>query len=135
MASTNVLNDILEELLIVLDWLQVAIYIDVNSPRNLPILKTYLASALVPISTISHLMGKSGDISHINEQECIENQCHALLERIINNIHYIKYQPKNEQAGIVINKVGQKILNKLKYYLQVSEALGFFDDHEQDLST
>ena len=135
MASNNVLNDILEELLIVLDSSQVMIYINVNSRRNLPILKNYLDSALVPITTISHLMGKAGDESSINEQESIKNQCHALLERIINNIHYIKYQPKNERAGTVINKVAQKILKKLKYYLQVSEALGFFDDHEQDLSS
>ena len=132
MASTNVLNDILEELLIVLDSSQVVIYIDVNSPRNLPILKNYLDSALVPISTISCLMGKSGDESHINEQECIKNQCHALLERIINNIHYIKYWPKTEKGSIIIHKVAQKIFKKLKYYIEVSEALGFFDDYDKD---
>ena len=87
MVSNNVLDDILEELLIVLDSSQVTIYINVNSPRNLPILKNYLDSALVPIATISHLMGKAGDKSSINEQESIENQCHELFEKIINHIH------------------------------------------------
>ena len=67
MASNTLLNEMLEELLLVLDSSQVAIYIDVNSGRNLPILKNYLESTLVPITTISHLMGKAGDESSINE--------------------------------------------------------------------
>ena len=132
MASKTLLNDILEELLIVLDSSQVMIYIDVNSGRNLPILKNYLESTLVPITTISHLMGKAGDESSINEQESIKNQCHELFERIINHICYIKYQPKTEKGGIIINKVAQKIVKKLKYYLEVSKALRFFNDHDQD---
>ena len=132
MASKTLLNDILKELLIVLDSSQVVIYINVNSGRNLPILKNYLKSALVPITTISHLMGKAGEESSINEQESIKNQCQELFERIINDIHYIQYRPKTEKVGIVIDKVAQKILRKLKYYLEVSEALCFFDDHDQD---
>ena len=47
------LNEILEELLVVLDSMQVAIYIDANSSKNLPILKKYLASAVLPIAGIS----------------------------------------------------------------------------------
>ena len=74
MASNTLLNDMLEELLLVLDSLQVTIYIDVNSARNLPILKNYLESDLVPITTISHVMGKAGYDSSINEQESIKNQ-------------------------------------------------------------
>ena len=135
MASNTLLNDMLEELLLVLDLSQVTIYIDGNSGRNLPILMNYLESALVPITTISHLMGKAGDESSINEQESIESQCHELLERIINHIRHIMYQPKTEKGAIIIDKVAQKILKKLKYYLQVSEALGFFDDHDQDCSS
>ena len=132
MASKTLLNDIIKELSIVLDLSQVAIYIDVNSGRNLPILKNYLKSALVPITTISHLTGKAGDKSSINEQESIENQCHELFERIINHIRYIKYCPKTKKVSIIIDKVAQKILKKLKYYLEVSKALCFFDDHDQD---
>ena len=126
MASKTLLNDILKELLIVLDSSQFAIYIDVNSGRNLPILKNYLKSA------ISHLMGKAGFESSINEQESIKNQCQELFERIINHIHYIQYWPKTEKVGIIIDKVAQKILKKLKYYLEVSKALHFFDDRDQD---
>ena len=104
----------LEELLLILDLSQVAIYIDVNSGRNIPVLKNYLESALVPITIISHLMGKGGDESSINEQESIENQCHELLERIINHIRHIMDQPKTEKGAIIIDKVAQKILKKLK---------------------
>ena len=91
MASNTLLNDMLEELLLVLDSSQVTIYIDVKSGRSLPVLKNYLESALVPITTISHLMGKAGDESSIYEQESIENQCHELLERIINHTRHIMY--------------------------------------------
>ena len=68
-------------------------------------------------------------------KESIENQCHELLERIINHICHIMYRPKTEKGAIVINKVAQKILKKPKYYIEVSEALGFFDDHDQDCSS
>ena len=77
-------------------------------------------------------MCKAGDESSINEQESIKNQCHELFKRIINHIRYIQYQPKTEKVGIIIGKIAQKILKKLKYYLEVSEALCFFDDHDQD---
>ena len=99
MASKTLLNDILKEQLIVLDLSQVTIYIDVNSGRNLPLLKNYLKSALVPITTISSLMGKAGDETSINEQESIENQCQELFERIINHIRYIQYWPKTENLA------------------------------------
>ena len=135
MASNTLLNDMLEEILLVLDSSQVMIYIDVSSGRNLPILKNYLESALVPITTISHLMGKAGDESSINEQESIKNQCHELLERIMNHIHHIMYRPKTEKGAIIIDKVAQRILKKIKYYIEVSEALGSFDDHDQDCSS
>ena len=91
MASNTLLNDMLEELLLVLDLSQVTIYIDVNSARNLPILKNYLESTLVPITTISRVMVKAGYDSSINEQESMENQCHELFEGIINHICYIMY--------------------------------------------
>ena len=77
-------------------------------------------------------MGKAGDESSINEQESIENQCKELFERIINHIRYIQYWPKTEKVGIIINKIAQKILKKLKYYLEVSKAPRFFDNHDQD---
>ena len=80
-------------------------------------------------------MGKASDESNINEQESMENQCHELLERIINHIHHIMYQPKTEKGAIIITKVAQKILKKLKYYLEVSKALGFFNNHDQDCSS
>ena len=111
------------------------IYINVNSARNLPVLKNYLESALVPITTISCVMGKAGYDSSINEQESMENQCHELLERIINHICYIMYQPHTEKSAIVIDKFSQKILKKLKYYLEISKDLGFFNDYDEDFST
>ena len=39
---------------------------------------------------------------------------------------------KTDKVGIIIDKVAQRILKKFKYYLEKSEALCFFDDHDQD---
>ena len=50
------INEILEEFLVVLDSMQVAIYIDANSVKNLPILKKYLTSTVLPITGISKAM-------------------------------------------------------------------------------
>ena len=56
-SSMHDLNEILEELFVVLESTQVVIYIDVNSAKNLPILKKYLASVVIPIRGISKAMG------------------------------------------------------------------------------
>ena len=129
-STTHDINEILDELLVVLDSMQVTIYIDINSGKNLPILKKYLASTVIPIMNISRAMGKPSDEPSVNDKECIEGQCHVLLQTIINHLHYIMYQPKNEKCHIVINKVIQKVLNKLKLYLDVSEVFGFFKDED-----
>ena len=52
------IKETLEEILVVLDSTQVAIYIDANSWKNLPVLKKYLASAVLPIAGIYNAMGK-----------------------------------------------------------------------------
>ena len=129
-SHTCGINEILEELLVVLDSTQVAIYIDANSSKNLPILKKYLASAVLPIAGISKVMGKTSEEQSVSENECIEDQCYELLETIINHIHYIRFLPKNEQCLIIIDKVVQKVLTKLKLYLEVSEIFGFFKDED-----
>ena len=90
-STTHDINEILDELLVVLDIMQVAIYIDINSGKNLPILKKYLASTVIPIISISWAMGKPSDEPSVNDKECIKDQCHVLLQTIINHIHYIMY--------------------------------------------
>ena len=75
-------------------------------------------------------MGKPSDKPSLNDKECIKDQCHVLLQTIINHICYKLYQPRNEQCGTVINKVMHKVLNKLKLYLDVSEVFGFIKDEE-----
>ena len=129
-SNTQDITEIMDELLVALDSTQVTIYIDINSGKNLPILKKYLASAVILIMSISWAMGKPSHEPSLKDQGCIEDQCHVLLKTIINHIHYIMYCPKNEKCIIIINKVIQKVLNKLKLYLDVSEALGFFKDED-----
>ena len=80
--------------------------------------------------SISRAMGKLSDEPSVHDKECIEDQCHVLLQTIINHICYIMYQPKNEKCRIVINKVIHKVLNKLKLYLDVSEVFSFFKDED-----
>ena len=65
-------NQVLDELLVVLDSTQVAVYIDANSEKNLPILKKYLASAIIPILGISKAMGKPSDKQSVNVQEVLK---------------------------------------------------------------
>ena len=124
------INEILDKLLVVLDSTQVAVYIDANSWKNLPILKKYLASTIIPILGISKAMGKPSDEQSVNDNEFIEDQCYELLETVINHMHYIMYRPKNEKCHFVINQVVQKVLKKLKLYLNVSEVFGFFKDED-----
>ena len=131
MASTaHDINEILNELLVVLNFMQVTIYIDINSGKNLSILKKYLASAVILIMSISRAMGKPSNEPSVNDKECIEDQCHVLLQTIINHICYIMYQLKNDKCHIIINKVIYKVLNKLKLYLDVSEVFSFFKDED-----
>ena len=87
-----------------------------------------MASAVIPIMSISRAMGKPSDEPSVNDKECIEGQCHVLLQTIINHILYIMYWQKNEKCHIIINKVIQKVLNKLKLYLDVSEVFSFFKE-------
>ena len=49
----------LEELMLVLDSSQIAVYLDVNSDKNLPILIKYLTSAIVPIVGLAGVIGKT----------------------------------------------------------------------------
>ena len=48
-VSIDDTDETLEEMMLVLDSSQIATYLDVNSDKNLPILKKYLTSAIVPI--------------------------------------------------------------------------------------
>ena len=127
------INEILEELLVVLDSTQVAIYIDANSAKNLPILKKYLTSAVLPITGISKAMGKTGEEQSVNESKCIKAQCYVLLGTIVNHIHYIMCQPKNEKCLVVMDKVVHKVVTKLKLYLDVSEVSCFFKDEDLNI--
>ena len=85
-SSTHDINKILDELLVVLDSTQVIIYVDINCGKNLPILEKYLASAVILIMSISQAMGKPSDKPSVNDKECIEDQCHVLLQTINNHM-------------------------------------------------
>ena len=124
------LKETLEEILVVLDSTQVVIYIDVNSSKNLPVLKKYLASAVLPIAGISNAMGKTSEEQSVTEKDSIEDQCYELLETVINHICYIQFMPKNENCLIIIDRVIHKVLTKLKLYLEVSKVFGFFKDED-----
>ena len=124
------INEILDALLVVLDSMQVAVYTDANGEKNLPILKKYLASTIILILGISKAMSKPSDEQSVNDNKCIEDHCYELLETVINHIHYIMYQPKNVKCRLIINQVLQKVLKKLKLYLNVSEVFGFFKDED-----
>ena len=79
--------------------MQVAIYIDANSVKNLPILKKYLTSAVLPIMGTSKAMGKTSEEQSVNENKYIEAQCYVLLETIIHHICYIMCQPKMKNVS------------------------------------
>ena len=87
-STTDDINEILDELLVVLDATQVAIYININSGKNLPILKKYLANTAILIMSISRVMGKPSDEPSLNDKECVKDQCHVLLQTIINHMLY-----------------------------------------------
>ena len=57
-VSIDDTHETLEEMMLVLDSSQITIYLDVNSDKNLPILKKYLTGAIVPIMGIWGIMGK-----------------------------------------------------------------------------
>ena len=79
---------------------------------------------------ISKAMGKTSEEQSVKENDCIKDQCYVLLETIINHICYIWYRPKNEKCFIVIDKVVQKVVRKLKLYLEVSEVSSLFKDED-----
>ena len=83
------IKETLEEILVVLDSTQVAIHIDANSLKNLPVLKKYLANAVLPIAGIYNTMGKTSEEQSVTEKDSIEDPFYELLQTIINHIHYI----------------------------------------------
>ena len=83
------IKETLEEILVVLDSTQVVIYIDANSSKNLPVLKKYLESAVLPIAGIYNVMGKTSEEQSVTEKDSIEDPFYELLQTIINHIHYI----------------------------------------------
>ena len=108
----------LEEMMLVLDSSQITVYLDVNSDKNLPILKKYLTSVIVPIMGISGVIAKPKQEVSLDNSTSIEDQYHMLLKIVFNNIQYIQNQPNNEQCQQIIDKViKQKVLQKLKLYL------------------
>ena len=130
-ASIDNTHETLEEMMLVLDSSQITIYLDVNSDKNLPILKKYLTSATVPIMGISGVMGKPKQEVSLDNSTSIEDQCHMLLKIVFDNIQYIQYQPKNEQCQQIIDKVSkQNVLQKLKLYFEKSEVYGYFQDKD-----
>ena len=131
-ASNDDTYETLKEMMLVFDSSQISIYLDVNSDKNLPILKKYLTSTIVPIMGISGVMGKPKQEVSLDNSTSIEDQCHMLLKIVFNNIQYIQYRPKNEQCQQIIDKViKQEVLQKLKLYLEKSEVYGYF--HDEDL--
>ena len=84
------IKETLEEILVVLDSTQVAIYIDANSWKNLPVLKKYLASAVLRIAGIYNTMGKTSEEQSVTEKDSIEHPFYELLQTIINHIRYIR---------------------------------------------
>ena len=99
-STTHDIKEILDELLVILDSTQVTIHIDINNGKNLPILKKYLVSAVIPILSISQVMGNPSDEPSLNHDECIEDQCHVLLQTIINHIRYILCWPKMKNVAL-----------------------------------
>ena len=90
-ASIDDTYETLEEIMLVLDSSQIAICLDVNSDKNLPILKKYLTSAIVPIMGVLGVMGKPKQEVSLDNSTSIEDQCHMLLKIVFNNIQYIQY--------------------------------------------
>ena len=86
--------DTFEEMMLVLDSSQIAIYLDVNSVKNLLILKNYLTSAIKPIMGISGVMGIPKQEVSLDNSTLIEDQCHMLLKIIFDNIQYMQYRHK-----------------------------------------
>ena len=84
------IKETLEEILVVLDSTQVVIYIDANSWKNLPVLKKYLASAVLPIAGIYNAMGKTSEEQSVTEKDSIEDPFYELLQTIINHICNIR---------------------------------------------
>ena len=70
------IKETLEEILVVLHSTQVVIYIDANSSKNLPVLKKYLVSAVLPIAGIYNTMGKTSEEQSVTEKDSIEDQCY-----------------------------------------------------------
>ena len=66
-SNTQDITEIMDELLVALDSTQVTIYIDINSGKNLPILKKYLESAVILIMSISWAMGKPSHEPSLND--------------------------------------------------------------------
>ena len=77
--------------MLVLDSSQIAVYLDVNSDKNLPILRKYLTSAVVPIMGIVGVIGKPKQEVSLDCSTSIEDQCHMLLKIVFENIQYIQY--------------------------------------------
>ena len=131
--ASSVEDTTLEELMLVLDSSQMVVYLDVNSDKNLPILRKYLTSTVVPIMGIAGVMGKPKQKVSLDYSTSIEDQCHMLLKIVFKNIQYTQYQPKNEQCWQTIDKVvKQRVLQKLKLHLEKLEVYGYFN--EEDLS-
>ena len=85
-TSLDETYQMLEDFVLVLDSMQIAIYLGVNSDSNLPILKKYLQSAIVPIISIAGVLGKPKQQVALDDSTSIEDQCHMLLKIVLENI-------------------------------------------------
>ena len=108
-VSVDDTYDTLKEMMLVLDSSQITVYLDVNSVKNLLILKNYLTSAIKPIMGISGVMGKPKQEVSLDNSTSIEDQCHMLLKIIFDNIQYMQYRHKNEQLCQIIDKKFRKV--------------------------
>ena len=79
----------LDKLMLVLDSSQIAIYLDFNSDKNLPILRKYLTSVIVSIMGIAGVIGKPKQDVSLDYSTSIEDQCPMLLKIVFKNIQYI----------------------------------------------
>ena len=80
---------------------------------------------------IAGVMGKTKEELSLDNSTSIEDQCHQLLKIVFENIQYIQYRHKNEQCHQIIQKViKNKVLPKLKLYLEKSDIYEYFNDND-----
>ena len=130
MASASAELDIeLESFVTMLYTCEAAVYLD-TMPSRKQMLKKYLISASVPISTIYKALGFTESENELDtDGQAIEEICQKLLDNIRIKIEYLKNRNKNECViKILCQVVVEKINPKLKQYMSVLDFHGVLDD-------